>query len=120
MRCIALRSVALSEFSNSFVPLGDMKALKPITPALAMSCKSSTLPGTTPPQSPKSTQDFLPIARSLHWSASILTGPASLAGLPLLTLPVWLDPLRSVGLQCIFNNVDARVPLALLDRCERN
>lgn len=49
-----------------------------------------------------------------------LTGPASLAGLPVLTLPVWLDEQRSVGLQYIFKNVDARVPLALLDRCENS
>lgn len=49
-----------------------------------------------------------------------LTGPASLAGLPVLTLPVWLDAERSVGLQCIFKNVDPRVPLALLDRCENS
>lgn len=49
-----------------------------------------------------------------------LTAPASLAGLPVLTLPVWLDAERSVGLQCIFKNVDPSVPLALLDRCEHS
>ena len=49
-----------------------------------------------------------------------LTGPASLAGLPALTLPVWLDAERSVGIQCIFKNVDPSVPLALLDRCENS
>lgn len=49
-----------------------------------------------------------------------LTGPASLAGLPVLTLPVWLDAERSVGLQCIFKDVDPRVPLALLDRCKNS
>jgi amidase/aspartyl-tRNA(Asn)/glutamyl-tRNA(Gln) amidotransferase subunit A len=49
-----------------------------------------------------------------------LTAPASLAGLPVLTLPVWLDAERSVGLQCIFKNVDPAVPLALLERCEDN
>lgn len=31
-----------------------------------------------------------------------LTTPASLAGLPVLTLPLFLDPLRTVGLQAIF------------------
>ncbi|NBB78595.1 MAG: amidase [Verrucomicrobia bacterium] len=49
-----------------------------------------------------------------------LTAPASLAGLPVLTLPIWLDSERSVGLQCIFKDVDLRVPLALLDRCENS
>lgn len=49
-----------------------------------------------------------------------LTAPASLAGLPVLTLPVWLDAERSVGLQCIFKNVDPGVPLDLLERCEDN
>lgn len=46
-----------------------------------------------------------------------LTTPASLAGLPALTVPVWLDAKRSVGLQFIFKEVGAAVPLAILKRC---
>ncbi|WPJ94570.1 amidase family protein [Coraliomargarita algicola] len=47
-----------------------------------------------------------------------LTTPASLAGLPALSVPVWIDSERSVGIQFIFNNVDPSVPLALLEVCK--
>jgi len=49
-----------------------------------------------------------------------LTAPASLAGLPALTIPVWLDSKRTVGIQFIFASVDARVPLSLLQLCENS
>lgn len=47
-----------------------------------------------------------------------LTTPASLAGLPALTVPVWLDTRRSVGIQFIFKETSPVVPLAILDLCE--
>ncbi|MGJ8640216.1 MAG: amidase [Opitutaceae bacterium] len=47
-----------------------------------------------------------------------LTTPASLAGLPVLSVPVWLDSNRSVGLQFIFKEVAPRVPLAILELCK--
>lgn len=47
-----------------------------------------------------------------------LTTPASLAGLPALSVPVWLDAQRSVGIQFIFKEASPRVPLAILDLCE--
>jgi Asp-tRNA(Asn)/Glu-tRNA(Gln) amidotransferase A subunit family amidase len=47
-----------------------------------------------------------------------LTTPASLAGLPALSVPVWIDSERSVGIQFIFKGVDPTVPLALLDLCK--
>jgi len=47
-----------------------------------------------------------------------LTTPASLAGLPALTIPVWLDSPRSVGIQFIFKEISPVVPLAILELCE--
>lgn len=47
-----------------------------------------------------------------------LTTPTSLAGLPALSVPVWLDSKRSVGLQFIFKDVDPQVPLGILNLCE--
>ncbi|MGZ0707532.1 amidase [Coraliomargarita sp. W4R53] len=46
-----------------------------------------------------------------------LTTPTSLAGLPALSVPVWIDSERSVGIQFIFKEAAPRVPLALLDLC---
>jgi amidase/aspartyl-tRNA(Asn)/glutamyl-tRNA(Gln) amidotransferase subunit A len=46
-----------------------------------------------------------------------LTTPTSLAGLPALSVPVWIDSERSVGIQFIFKNVGPTTPLALLDLC---
>jgi amidase/aspartyl-tRNA(Asn)/glutamyl-tRNA(Gln) amidotransferase subunit A len=46
-----------------------------------------------------------------------LTTPTSLAGLPALSIPVWIDSKRSVGIQFIFKNVAPATPLALLDLC---
>jgi amidase/aspartyl-tRNA(Asn)/glutamyl-tRNA(Gln) amidotransferase subunit A len=46
-----------------------------------------------------------------------LTTPASLAGLPALSIPIWLDTERSVGLQFIFKRAAPIVPLAILDLC---
>lgn len=46
-----------------------------------------------------------------------LTSPASLAKKPALTVPVWLDGQRSVGLQFIFKDTAPEVPLALLEQC---
>lgn len=46
-----------------------------------------------------------------------LTSPASLAQRPALTVPVWLDDQRSVGLQFIFKDTAPEVPLALLSSC---
>jgi amidase/aspartyl-tRNA(Asn)/glutamyl-tRNA(Gln) amidotransferase subunit A len=47
-----------------------------------------------------------------------LTTPASLAALPALTIPVWLDAPRSVGIQFIFKEIAPSVPLAILDLCD--
>lgn len=47
-----------------------------------------------------------------------LTSPASLSGLPALTVPIWLDDKRSVGIQLIFKNVEPSVPLSLLYLCK--
>lgn len=46
-----------------------------------------------------------------------LTTPTSLAGLPALSVPVWIDSERSVGIQFIFKNVASATALALLDLC---
>jgi amidase/aspartyl-tRNA(Asn)/glutamyl-tRNA(Gln) amidotransferase subunit A len=46
-----------------------------------------------------------------------LTTPTSLAGLPALSVPIWIDSERSVGVQFIFKNVGPATPLALLDLC---
>ncbi|MBT65410.1 MAG: hypothetical protein CML13_19605 [Puniceicoccaceae bacterium] len=47
-----------------------------------------------------------------------LTTAASLAGLPALSVPVWIDSTRSVGIQFIFKDPTPTVPLALLDLCK--
>ncbi|WP_269526601.1 amidase [Coraliomargarita parva] len=47
-----------------------------------------------------------------------LTSPASLAQLPALTVPLMLDEKRSIGIQFIFREVSASVPLALLELCK--
>jgi len=47
-----------------------------------------------------------------------LTTPASLASLPALSIPVWLDARRSVGLQFIFKTTAPDVPLAILELCK--
>jgi len=47
-----------------------------------------------------------------------LTTPASLAGLPALAIPIWLDSRRSVGMQFIFKEVAPAVPLAILELCK--
>lgn len=44
-----------------------------------------------------------------------LTTPASLAGLPALAVPVFLDEMRSVGLQFIFKKPEPDVPSQLLN-----
>lgn len=46
-----------------------------------------------------------------------LTTPASLAGLPALSIPVAIGSGRSVGIQFIFKDVAPEVPLAILQRC---
>ena len=47
-----------------------------------------------------------------------LTTPASLSGLPALTVPVWLDEKRSIGLQFIFKKVEPTIPLAVVELCK--
>ena len=47
-----------------------------------------------------------------------LTTPASLSGLPALTVPVWLDKKRSIGLQFIFKEVEPTIPLSIVDLCK--
>ena len=47
-----------------------------------------------------------------------LTTPASLAGLPALTVPIWLDSARTVGVQFIFKEVAPAVPAAILELCK--
>ena len=47
-----------------------------------------------------------------------LTTPASLSGLPALTVPVWLDEKRSIGLQFIFKEVEPTIPLSIVDLCK--
>ncbi|TVP78090.1 MAG: amidase [Puniceicoccaceae bacterium] len=47
-----------------------------------------------------------------------LTTPASIAGLPALTVPVWLDAQRSVGIQFIFKSTAPEVPLSILKLCD--
>lgn len=47
-----------------------------------------------------------------------LTSPASLAQKPVLTIPVWLDSKRSVGIQFIFKDNSPKVPLRILDLCK--
>lgn len=44
-----------------------------------------------------------------------LTALASMAGLPALAVPVFLDETRSVGIQLIFKDIGAKMPLKLLD-----
>ena len=46
-----------------------------------------------------------------------LTTPCSLAGLPAMVIPVFLDEVRSVGVQFVFKDADPAVPLAILERC---
>ena len=46
-----------------------------------------------------------------------LTTPASLAGRPTLTLPIFLDARRSVGLQFIFKRPEPIIPLQILEWC---
>ena len=47
-----------------------------------------------------------------------LTTPASLSGLPALSVPVWLDEKRSIGLQFIFKKVEPTIPLAIVELCK--
>ena len=66
-------SVMSSTASNSLLPVVDRNALNPMTPDVANGSRSSSLPGTSPPQRPKSTTDFsLPI-RAFSSSASSVT-----------------------------------------------
>jgi len=48
-----------------------------------------------------------------------LTTPASLAGRPALTIPIFLDARRSVGLQFVFERPEPTIPLQILQWCAR-
>jgi len=45
-----------------------------------------------------------------------LNVPASLAGLPALTIPLFLDAVQSLGIQVIFPRIDRRVISTVLAR----
>src|SRR5713226_7722758 len=59
IRFMPSRRVFSSHPGNSSMPLGHMKALKPITPRFDKASSSARLSGTSPPQRPKSTSDEL-------------------------------------------------------------
>ena len=75
-------SVASSARPKSSMPEFDMKALKPITPRSASSSMCSTLPGTRPPQRPKSTHEDARAAASLASKAcASVVGGVELSGM---------------------------------------
>ncbi len=70
------------------------------------------------PISPTASVPLKNINSDLREMTLQLTTPASLVGLPALTVPIWLDKKRSIGLQFIFKNVEPKVALALVDLCK--
>ena len=71
------------------------------------------MPGSPGPSIPRS--EATP---ELRENTLRLTTPASIAQKPALTIPVWLDGHRSVGMQFIFKDTSPEVPLALLEQCK--
>ena len=70
------------------------------------------------PISPTASVPLKDANSSLREMTLQLTTPASLSGLPALTVPVWLDEKRSIGLQFIFKKVEPKIPLAIVELCK--
>ena len=70
------------------------------------------------PVSPTASVPLKDANSSLREMTLQLTTPASLSGLPALTVPVWLDEKRSIGLQFIFKKVEPKIPLAIVELCK--
>ena len=70
------------------------------------------------PISPTASVPLKDANSSLREMTLQLTTPASLSGLPALTVPVWLDEKRSIGLQFIFKKVEPTIPLAIVELCK--
>ena len=112
---MAIRRSASVTAGNSSTPDGTRKHLNPRTPAATRPPNSETLPGTTPPQNPTSTQHRPSAARRLASSPAIVvvagmllsgmstivvTPPAAAAVSPCRTPPTRCVPARSRARAC--------------------